>query len=66
MTRIVEGFMILKEIAPDEQQVCAEHDTVWAGPESMNYDEYTQQDREDLENLGWHFDESITRWTCYL
>lgn len=66
MDDLIAGFTILRRYdASSAREINTDHDLLWAGPQDREYAEYTQQDRDQLEELGWHFDEEITRWANY-
>lgn len=57
---LAEAFSIFAKYEPDAAyEVAAEHDVIYAGRAS---DRYSIDDKQRLEELGWHYDESLE---CY-
>jgi hypothetical protein len=59
---ITVGFAILSKY-DTAGEVNVNHDpTLYAGPEDMDENDYTEPDRINLEANYWHYDDTITRW----
>ncbi len=67
MAEISKGFAALEKYTGCAE-VQADHDIIWAGPQSEdgNDDCVADEDRVLLEKLGWHFDEEVGRWAVNL
>lgn len=65
---IIEGLKILAQYqipgGLEELDVCAEHDIICCGP-NIKWAHITQEDREKLEELGWHFDDEADSWSRF-
>lgn len=58
---VVEGLIIL-DTYPDCYIAC-EHDILYAGAYA---DKVTEEDREDLESLGWFVDKDTGSWAIHV
>jgi hypothetical protein len=56
--RLVAGLVILSTY--DEADVCAVHDTLYAGPHSGEV--VIPEDADALKALGWFYDEDNESW----
>ncbi len=79
---IIEGLTILEKYNMSDYSVCAEHDTIWAGPDSLeaetkdphtgdgliliSFNTVSEEDYEKLKELGWHIDSDIARFCVYV
>lgn len=64
MKTVAEGLQILLKYFPDGY-VAAEHDIIYAG-EGKEFVSMTDEDIEQLDKLGWHYDESLPSWFHYV
>jgi hypothetical protein len=61
--KVFEGLKILLKYEP-KGDCCAEHDEFYAGqfpPEKME-----EADVKKLDDLGWHWDESLPSWRKFV
>ena len=59
---IARGITLLAE-AGSRNSVCAEHDIIYAGPDS--FDDVSEETARELEDLGWFKDTESGRWAVY-
>jgi hypothetical protein len=66
MDELASGFAILRRYdEASAREVNSDYDIIFAGSQDLELEEYSADDRTRLEELGWHFDEDITRWAIY-
>ena len=59
---LIEGLQILAKEGSKGHCICAEHDIIYAGPET----EVSPEAASRLTLLGWHIDEDVERWAAYV
>lgn len=63
-TAFAEAMLIFARNSRDNHHdLTAEHDQIWAGDDA---DQFSPEDRERLEALGWQIDLDINRWCHYV
>lgn len=66
--KVIDGLTILARYDPDgldSHSVSAEHDVIY-GPGPGDPDAVTEEDRERLEELGWHLDSEADCWARFV
>ena len=63
-TAIANGILILSNYMKTGYHVCAEHDMIYAGPDS--YTDVKADDAQRLEKSGRFKDEESGRWAFYI
>lgn len=68
MTTIKEAIEGLKVFAKyGEGDICAKHDIILAVAGSyLNEVELTQEDKDKLEELGWHWNKEFKSWALII
>ena len=64
MKTVVEGLQILLKYFPDGD-IAAEHDVIYAGGDNDDVS-ISDEDMKRLEELRWHYDESLPSWFHYV
>lgn len=59
---ITVGFAILAKYESTGEVNVDRSETIYAGPEELDEDDYDQGDRANLEANYWHFNDTIQRW----
>jgi len=62
--RLANGIILLSEYMNTGFHVCADHDIIYAGPDS--YDDVEDHDAETLVTNGWFKDDESGRWAFYV
>lgn len=65
MNHIDKGFAVLRQYEDDtsgEVNVDVGAETIYAGPENIEEQQYTLEDRAMMENNYWHYNANIQRW----
>ena len=61
---IIRGLEILeKHTDPTKHLICAEHDQIWAGGDPSLYSE---NERTELEAIGWFVDDEAPSWSHFV
>ena len=63
INEVAEGLIILSKY--NNSDVCAEHDIIYAGPYDPE-EKISQEDRERLDELGWHIDSDATTYARFV
>ena len=67
MEEVIEGLLILREYMIESRwDMAAEHDQIWAGPDTASEMEINEIDLDKLEELGWFIDEEFDSWTKFV
>lgn len=61
--RLIEGLTIIKKYEPNSD-FSAAHDEFYAGGEK--YDEYSEEDKQRLEVLGFMYDKSLPSFMVFI
>ena len=68
MNNIAEGFAILRKYVrddkPGDDDCAAEHDILYAGP-SIPEEDFSAEDRAELDARGWHYDNDCQCWARF-
>ena len=65
LNQVIKGLEIFaKHGLGDEHDICAEHDIIYAGANANG--QLTRDEYDQLEALGWHWDESVDSWACFV
>jgi hypothetical protein len=64
VSEVIDGLKIFLKHG-DKHYVAAEHDVIYAGTPGVA-ESLTAEERTTLEKLGWHFDEEIGSWACFV
>lgn len=65
INEVLKGLQIIAKYEKEDPcGVSAEHDIIYAGWTVS--DKLSQEDRDQLEQLGWHWDSSIDSWARFV
>lgn len=63
--QVIEGLQILSRYGdPQEHDICAEHDIIYACPGVGPKDPSTEE-LQRLEDLGWFWDDQVDSWARF-
>ena len=61
MESIIDGLQILLKYGSGD--FSAEHDQIWAGPDYLEFEDYSEADCKELDSLFWFFDKEFNCWS---
>lgn len=62
---IVKGLQIMIDAGASGYCLQAEHDQIWAGDEKSDIN-LTDEQKTQLDILGWFFDKEVYCWSAYV
>jgi len=59
VSEVMQGLQVISKYSDD---ICAEHDCIYAGPGVK----VSKDDQAKLEELGWHWDNEAGSWARFV
>lgn len=64
LKNVITGLQVFAKYGDDKHTVCAEHDTLYAGPGDDV--DLTDEDKKTLDAAGWRYDKSTDSWKTFV